>query len=104
MIDALARALEELARRREIISYGALARQLEIVGPASIARLTAALEATMAQDTAQGRPLRAALCYARGSDLPAKGFFETARHLGVDFGPEPAAFVAAQREKLFTAS
>jgi len=52
-------------------------------GRAALQMLAAALEATMAEDAAQGRPLRAALCHARlAGDLPADGYFETAQALG----------------------
>jgi hypothetical protein len=82
-MQGLVQALDDLAQRQAAISCGALARQLKIPGPGSIAKLAAALEATMAEDAAQGRPLRAALCHARlAGDLPADGYFETARVLG----------------------
>lgn len=105
-MTGLAAALEDLAARRETLSYGALARQLAIPGPGSINRLTAALEAMMAEDAAAGRPLRAALCEGRlAGGLPAPGFFATARALGLydgaDAGPEAEAFVSAQRRALF---
>jgi hypothetical protein len=104
MIDELTAALADLARRGEIISYGALARQLEIAGPGSIARLTDALEATMSQDATMGRPLRAALCHARGSDLPAIGFFDAARKLGRNMQADPTGLIALERKRLFTGS
>jgi hypothetical protein len=98
-----------------VISYGALARQLAIPGPGSIAWLTDALEAMMTEDVANGRPLRAALCYARAGQglgrqpLPEKGFFATARRLacydGPDSGDVAEGFVATQRHALqFTTS
>lgn len=100
-LPGLDAALAALARDGETISYGALARQLVVPGPGSIAKLTAALEAMMVEDAALGRPLRAALCHARGSDLPAKGFFEAAQALGCFNGADAAAFVAAERAALF---
>jgi len=42
LLAALAAELAGLARRRETISYGALARRLAIAGPGSIHRLTGA--------------------------------------------------------------
>jgi hypothetical protein len=106
LLAALAAALTELARRRETIGYGALARRLAIPGPGSIHRLTDALEALMEEDAQAGRPFRAVLCEGRlRGGLPAPGFFEAARRLGrysgpMD-GPEAAAFVAGERGALF---
>ncbi len=101
--------LDDLAARGETVTYGALARALAIPGPGSIARLTAALEATMADDAAAGRPFRAAVCAGRLSGgLPAPGFFAEAARLGRYGGPPEgaaaAAFVAAERAALFNAS
>jgi hypothetical protein len=106
LLAALAAELADLARRRETISYGALARRLAIAGPGSIHRLTGALEALMAEDAAADRPFRAALCEGKlRGGRPAPGFFEAARRLGrfsgpLD-GPEAEAFVADERGALF---
>jgi hypothetical protein len=48
--------------------------------------------------------LRAALCHAKGSELPAKGFFDAALNLGRFDGAETTAFVAAERAALFKAA
>jgi len=109
LLAALAAELADLARRRETIGYGALARRLAIAGPGSIHRLTGALEALMAEDAAADRPFRAALCEGKlRGGRPAPGFFEAARRLGrfagpLD-GPEAEAFVAGEREALFARS
>lgn len=88
--------LAALARAGETRSYGALARDLGW----PMAVLTAALEATMAEDAAAGRPLRAVLCEGRLSGgLPARGFFDRAAELGYAI-TDPAAFVAAERQAL----
>ncbi|MCE2747839.1 MAG: hypothetical protein LW715_03365 [Rhodobacter sp.] len=106
LLAALAAELAGLARYRETISYGALARRLAIPGPGSITTLTGALEALMAEDAAADRPFRAALCEGKlRGGLPAPGFFEAARRLGrfagpLD-GPEAEAFVADERGALF---
>lgn len=72
--------LAELAAAGQTITYGALAAELGL----RIGDLTAALEALMEQDTALGRPQRAALCEARlGNGLPARGFFDKAAALGI---------------------
>lgn len=100
MNGALAARLADLAAARQTTHYGALARDLGLTGPASIARLTQALEDMMQQDAAQGRPLRAALVTQRGGTLPARGFFELAAALGLDIA-DPAALVADHRSRLF---
>lgn len=58
----------------------------------------------MQEDAAQGRPFRAALLRQRLSPqgLPAPGFFRKAAELGALI-PDPAAFVADQRDRLFRA-
>ena len=80
-------------------TYGTLARDLGLTGPATIARLTEALETLMEQDTAAGAPLRAALVNARGSPVPAPGFFDKAAALGHPT-TDPAALVAQHRAAL----
>ncbi len=98
----LPEALDALARRGELISYGALARDLAVPGPGAIARLTEALEALMGEDAAAGCPFRAVLCRAKvGGGLPAPGFFEAAAILGRFDGTDPEGFVASERAALF---
>ena len=50
----------------------------------------------MEEDAALGRPFRAVVVSARGSALPARGFFDKAAELGRP-ATDPAAFVAAER-------
>jgi hypothetical protein len=103
-LPGLAEALTALASRGETISYGDLARTVALPTPGSIARLTTALEALMAEDTAAGRPLRAALCRAKTGDLPALGFFEAASRLGRFDGEDATGFAVAERAALFKAA
>lgn len=101
-LPGLAEALDALARCRKVIEYGALARQLGVPGPGSIAKLTEALEEMMREDARRGLPLRAALCSGRlESGMPAAGFFDLAARLGRYDGIDPVAFVTAEREQLF---
>lgn len=100
MIEGLEARLATLAAAGETTTYGALARDLRLTGPGTIAQLTAALEALMKADAAAQTPLRAALLTARGSSLPAPGFFAKARALGLT-PDDPAAFAAAHRAALF---
>lgn len=95
MSDALAARLAELAARQETTHYGALARDLGL----RVAELTAALEALMEEDASLGRPFRAVVVTARGSALPARGFFDKAAELGRP-AADQAAFVAAERQAL----
>ncbi|SLN73037.1 Fe/S biogenesis protein NfuA [Roseibaca ekhonensis] len=61
------------------VTYGALARALGLWTPGSVGRVTRALEATMREDAAAGRPFIAARAVSRGrEDLPGKGFFDLA--------------------------
>jgi hypothetical protein len=100
MIDALAARLALLAALNQTTTYGQLARDLGLTGPATIARLTHALETLMEQDTAAAAPLRAVLVNARGSSLPAPGFFAKSAALGHDT-TNPTQFVAHHRSALF---
>lgn len=93
--------LAELAALGQTISYGALARELQIPGPGAIAKLTAMLESLMESDAAMGRPLRAVLCEGRlAGGLPAQGFFDKAQALGRYDGSNPAIWVTAERAAL----
>jgi len=88
--------LADLAAAGQTMTYGAPARDLD----PRMAAVTAALEATLAQDAAAGRPVRAARCEGKLSQgQPAAGFFQTAAALGLDVG-DPVAFVADQRARL----
>ena len=92
MIAGLAARLSTLARAGKTVTYGALARDLGLTGPGTIAQLTTALEVLMEADAAAGLPFRAALLTARGSPLPATGFFQKAADLGFTIA-NPEAFI-----------
>ena len=101
MIAGLEALLADLASRGATMSYGALARELELPGPGSIARLAVALEMLMATDAATGQALRAALVTGRlAGGLPSEGFFLKAGALGFDVS-DRSDFVAQQRAVLF---
>ena len=79
--------LEALPPGETTITYGALARALGLWMPGSVGKVTAALETTMREDAAAGRPFLAARAVSRGRTmLPGKGFFDLARAL--DRGPK----------------
>ena len=73
-------------KNKDQITYNALAATANMTGPNKIHRLTAWLEQLMAEDHDNERPLRAAVVIskARGG-LPAPGFFDKAKELGLDF-------------------
>ena len=73
-------------KNRDQITYNALAATANMTGPHKIHRLTSWLEQLMAEDHHNNRPLRAAVVIskARGG-LPAPGFFDKAKELGLDF-------------------
>ena len=65
------------------VTYDALAQAAGIPAPHRIHKLTLWLEQLMAEDAATGQPLRAAILVSRLHDWPARGFFDTARQLGL---------------------
>ena len=73
-------------KNKDQITYNALAATANMTGPHKIHRLTSWLEQLMAEDHNNDRPLRAAVVIskARGG-LPAPGFFDKAKELGLDF-------------------
>ena len=73
-------------KNKDQITYNALAATANMTGPHKIHRLTSWLEQLMAEDHHNNRPLRAAVVIskARGG-LPAPGFFDKAKELGLDF-------------------
>jgi len=100
MIERLRARLMDLASLGQTISYGDLARELEIPAP-SIAGLTSMLETLMEQDAAQGRPFLAAVMAGRlGDGMPSLGFFEKAAELDTAITSDPEEFVMAQRRSL----
>ena len=81
--EQLRTCLQNMAAAGLTITYGGLARLLELLPPNTIHRITVALERLMEEDAEAGRPFIAALVLskARGG-LPAVGFFDCARRLG----------------------
>lgn len=101
--------LERLAREQRTATYQEVAQALGLEPPQTIHQVAEALEATMAEDVAAGRPLFAATVVSRTrSGLPAPGFFARVRALGRYDGPErgseAAAFHARELEAVFAAA
>jgi Fe-S cluster biogenesis protein NfuA len=99
--------LETLDPDRTPISYGALARAMGLWMPGSVAKITGALETTMREDAAAGRPFIAARAVSRSKrGRPGKGFFDLARALarGPDHDESEADFHARELRRLREAS
>ena len=69
-----------LQLRRE--EFAPARRHLEAAPPGTIQRAAAALEQTMREDVAAGRPMIAALVISRAGDMPRRGFLDFAVELG----------------------
>ncbi len=76
-------ALLVALRSGQPITYEELATTAQIPAPHRINKLTLWLEASMAEDVAAGKPLRATIVVSRLYDRPAKGFFDMAISLGL---------------------
>jgi hypothetical protein len=94
--EELRTCLQNRAAAGLTITYGELARLLELSPPNTIHQITVALECLMDEDAETCQPFIAALVLskARGG-LPAVGFFDCARRLG-RFAGDPNG-VEAQR-------
>ncbi|TVQ55933.1 MAG: NifU family protein [Rhodobacteraceae bacterium] len=92
--------LEAADPARLPVSYGALAEALGVRPPHAIGQVARALETTMREDAAAGRPFVAALVVGRArGGLPAPGFFALAADLGR--GPEGDEDARACHARLF---
>ena len=81
--EQLRTCLRNMAAAGVTITYGGLARLLELLPPNTIHQITAALERLMEEDAEAGRPFIAALVLSKArGDLPAAGFFDCAQRLG----------------------
>ncbi len=95
LTEAVRAALLPLARAGHTVSYRDLAALVQVAGPQIIRKLTLALEASMREDHAAGRPLIAALAVSRsGDNLPGRGFFHVLAELGRYDGPDRGAAAA----------
>jgi hypothetical protein len=95
---ALAKRIREILAGRNagdpFITYQALASALGLQPPGTNQRVAAALEQTMREDVAAGRPMIAALVISRAGDMPRRGFFDLAVALG-RFPEDPGQHRAA---------
>jgi Fe-S cluster biogenesis protein NfuA len=93
--DRIRAHLASLSAADVPMTYGKLARAMELNLPGSIAKVTQALEATMVEDAENGTPFLASLVVSRaGQGKAAKGFLQQARALGrgPGFGEDDRAY------------
>ena len=94
MISGLTARLAELAALNQTVTYGKLARDLGLTGPATIARLTADLETLMEEDAALNHPFR-----ATGSLRPPRA--RPARHRLLRQGHRPWPLSGARPRPIY---
>lgn len=102
---ALRALLSALPPQQPLPTYHEVTRALRLKPPHTVYRVIQALEQSMREDAAAGRPLLAARVVSRVRDgLPAPGFFDLARrlglHVGAESGPAARAFHQAQLRRL----
>lgn len=96
---ALRELLSALPPQQALPTYHDVARALRLKPPHTVYRVIQALEQTMREDAAAGRPLLAARVVSRVRDrLPAPGFFDLATRLGLHTGAESGAAARAFHE------
>ena len=103
---ALRAALLALPPQTATLTYQELARALGLRPPNTIYRVVQALELSMREDAAAGRPFIAARVISRvRGGLPAPGFFDLAtrlgRHDGSEHGEAARAFHQGQLDQLW---
>jgi hypothetical protein len=94
-------ALESTIQTQQCLTYAALAEAARIPAPHRIHKLTGWLEAVITRDHHAGKPLRAAAVISRRRNgLPAPGFFDRCRDLGLYDGPSRGEAAAAFHQQL----
>lgn len=92
-VPRLRAVLEQARRERRTLTYLQAADALGVAPPHRIHKTARLVEMLLKEDAEAGRTPIAALVVskARGG-LPAPGFFDRARRLGIYDGDDPAAF------------
>ncbi|WP_376695317.1 hypothetical protein [Wenzhouxiangella sp. EGI_FJ10305] len=104
-LQRLAALLDQARVQRRTLTYLEAADALAIPGPKRIHKTARLLELLLKEDVDAGRPIRAALVTSRvPPGLPAAGFFDRARRLGLYTGDDQAVFHARLLEELFSDS
>lgn len=105
LLERMAAQLDQRAVQQQTLTYLELADAVAMPGPQRIHRVTRLLEILMKRDAATGRAPRSALVISRtGTALPAPGFFDYARRLGLFDGGDAAAFHQRLLDALFAGS
>lgn len=101
-LQRLRAVLEQVRRERRTLTYLQAADAIDIQPPRRIHKLTRLVEILLKEEVQAGRPPLAALVVSRIRDgLPAPGFFDRARRLGLFDGNDPAQFHASLLKTLF---
>lgn len=105
--DQVGSALDELARSGHPATYEAIGLRLDPTQPPWSSRLRAALAATVQEDVAARRPVRASLVVGKATRIPGPGFFTQVAAAGRDVPDLAAArraFAEAEQQRVFAAS
>jgi len=101
-LERLRVVLEQARREQRTLTYLQAADAIGIMPPKRIHKLTRLVEILLKLDSDAGRLPLAALVVSRArGGLPAPGFFDRARRLGLYDGGDPAQFHADLLESLF---
>lgn len=102
LLQRLAALLDRARVQRLTLTYLEVADALAIPGPRRIYKTARLVERLLKRDVEAGRTPRAALVTSRARrGLPAPGFFDRARRLGLHDGSDPEGFHAGLLEALF---
>jgi hypothetical protein len=92
----------KIEKNAQPVTYQALAKALELSPPNTIHQLTVALECLIEEDATAARPLIAALVISKTrGGLPAPGFFECAKRVGLFHGHHSGSKASAYYETEF---
>ena len=101
-LGRLAALLEQARVQRRTMTYLEVADALAMPGPRRIHKTARLIEILLKRDAEAKRPPLAALVTSRvRAGLPAEGFFDRARRLGLHDGTDPEAFHADLLAQLF---
>lgn len=103
-LEHLANLLDQARIQRRTLTYLEVADALAMPGPQRIHKTARLIEILLKRDVEAGRPPRAALVTSRArTGLPAPGFFDRARRLGLYDGEAPEDFHRGLLQQLFHA-
>ncbi|MGK7297200.1 MAG: hypothetical protein ACNS61_15465 [Candidatus Wenzhouxiangella sp. M2_3B_020] len=104
-VERLRAVLEQARRERRTLTYLQVADALGVEPPQRIHKTARLVELLLKDDVRAGRPPLAALVVSKvRGGLPAPGFFDRARRLGIYAGGDQARFHDDILTRLFDAS